>query len=73
VRTSGYTIIVEEHAAGADRSPPVLTRLLHDIRPGETLVVVWLDRLPRSVSHLLPLTYWLEANGMCFRSLRDPI
>jgi hypothetical protein len=31
----------------------VLARLLRDIRPGETLVVVRLDRLARSVSHLL--------------------
>ena len=42
-----------EHASGADRSRPVLARLLRDIGPGETLVVVRLDRLARSVSHLL--------------------
>ena len=63
----------EEHASGADRSRPVLARLLHEIHPGETLVVVRLDRLARSVSHLLAVIEQLEAAGAHFRSLRDPI
>ena len=65
--------MLEEHASGADRSRPVLARLLRDIRSGETLVVVRLDRLARSVSHLLAVIEQLEANGADFRSLRDPI
>jgi DNA invertase Pin-like site-specific DNA recombinase len=32
-----------------------------------------LDRLARSVSHLLAVIEQLEANGAHFRSLRDPI
>jgi hypothetical protein len=63
----------ELHASGADRSRPVLARLLRDIRPGETLVVVRLDRLARSVAHLLAVIEQLEAAGAHFRSLRDPI
>jgi hypothetical protein len=51
----------------------VLAGLLRDIRPGETLVVVRLDRLARSVSHLLAVIEQLEAVGGHFRSLRDPI
>jgi DNA invertase Pin-like site-specific DNA recombinase len=47
--------------------------LLRDIRPKETLVVVRLDRLARSVSHLLAVIEQLEASGAHFRSLRDPI
>ncbi len=42
-------------------------------RAGETLVVVRLDRLARSVSHLLAVIEQLEAAGAHFRSLRDPI
>jgi len=41
--------VLEEHAPGADPSRPVLARLLRDIRHGETLVVVRLDRLARSI------------------------
>ena len=73
LRTAGRNAILEEHASGADRSRPVLARLLRDIRPGETLVVVRLDRLARSVSHLLAVIEQLEAHGAHFRSLRDPI
>jgi DNA invertase Pin-like site-specific DNA recombinase len=73
LRAAGCATILEEHASGADRSRPVLARLLREIRPGETLVVVRLDRLARSVSHLLAVIEQLEACGAHFRSLRDPI
>lgn len=70
---AGCGVVLEEHASGADRSRPVLARILRDIRPGETLVVIRLDRLARSVSHLLAVIEQLEAGGAHFRSLRDPI
>ena len=73
LRAAGCETVLEEHASGADRSRPVLARLLREIRPGETLVVVRLDRLARSVSHLLAVIEQLEANGAHFRSLHDPI
>ena len=73
LHTAGCSAILEEHAFGADRSRPVLTRLLSDIRPDDTLVVVRLDRLARSVGHLLAVIEQLEARGAHFRSLRDPI
>jgi DNA invertase Pin-like site-specific DNA recombinase len=37
------------------------------------LVVVRLDRLARSVSHLLQVIEDLEERGVHFRSIRDPI
>src|SRR6202007_1802623 len=67
---AGCSAILEEHASGADRSRPMLARLLRDIAAGETLVVVRLDRLARSVSHLLAVIEQLEASGDHFRSLR---
>ncbi|MEO8715275.1 MAG: recombinase family protein, partial [Acetobacteraceae bacterium] len=73
LRAAQCDVVLEEHASGADRSRPVLARLLREIRPGETLVVVRLDRLARSVSHLLVVIEQLEAAGAHFRSLRDPI
>src|SRR5207237_1819013 len=72
-RAAGSHIVHEEHASGADRSRPVLAKLLREIRPGETLVVVRLDRLARSVGHLLAVIEQLEGKGAYFRSLRDPI
>jgi DNA invertase Pin-like site-specific DNA recombinase len=73
LRAAGCITVHEEHASGADRGRPVLARLLREIRRGETLVVVRLDRLARSVSHLLAVVEQLEARGAHFRSLRDPI
>ena len=73
LRAAGCETVLEEYASGGDRNRPVLARLLRDIRSGETLVVVRLDRLARSVSHLLAVIERLEAGGAYFRSLRDPI
>src|SRR3954454_4358328 len=73
LRAAGCAVVLEEQASGADRSRPVLARLLREIQLGETLVVVRLDRLARSVSHLLAVIEQLEASGAHFRSLRDPI
>ncbi len=73
LRAAGCATIFEEHASGADRSRPVLARLLAEIAPGDTLVVVRLDRLARSVSHLLVVIEQLEVGGTHFRSLHDPI
>jgi DNA invertase Pin-like site-specific DNA recombinase len=73
LQAAGCDTILEEHASGTDRSRPVLACLLREIRPGETLVVVRLDRLARSVSHLLAVIEQLETSSAHFRSLRDPI
>src|SRR3954465_8030990 len=73
LRAAGCAAVLQEHASGADRGRPVLARLLREIRAGETLVVVRLDRLARSVGHLLAVIEQLEASGAHFRSLRDPI
>ena len=73
LRSAGCDVLLQEYASGVDRSRPVLARLLREIRPGETLVVVRLDRLARSVGHLLVVIEQLEASGAHFRSLRDPI
>jgi DNA invertase Pin-like site-specific DNA recombinase len=70
---AGCVEIVEETASGADRGRPELARLLARLRPGDTLVVVRIDRLARSLAHLLEVIGRLEARGAKFRSLGDPI
>jgi len=44
LRTAGCNATSEEHACGADRSRPILARLLQYIYSGKTLVVVRLER-----------------------------
>jgi hypothetical protein len=68
LRAAGCEMVLEEHASGADRGHPVLARLLQEIRPDDTLVVVRLDRLPRSMTHLLAVIEQLEGQGAHFRS-----
>ncbi|MBS7701520.1 recombinase family protein [Chelatococcus sp. YT9] len=73
LRAAGCQIVHTEHGSGASRVRPVLTRLLREISAGDVLVVVRLDRLARSVSHLLVVIEHLEERKAHFRSLHDPI
>lgn len=73
LRSAGCTEIFQEQASGGSRARPVLARVLERVGKGDTLVVVRLDRLARSLSHLLEVIEQLEARGAFFRSLQDPI
>jgi len=73
LKAAGCTGIHAEQASGGDRDRPVLARVLDRIDKGDTLVVVRIDRLARSLSHLLEVIDRLEAKGAFFRSLTDPI
>nr|QCL10529.1 resolvase, N terminal domain protein [Rhizobium rhizogenes] len=70
LRAAGCHRIHQEHGSGASRARPVLTKLLKDLSAGDVLVVVRLDRLARSVSHLFDVIEDLEKRGVHFRSLR---
>ncbi|UWU25619.1 recombinase family protein (plasmid) [Rhizobium sp. CB3060] len=73
LRAAGCYRVHQEHGSGISRARPVLTKLLKDLTAGDVLVVVRLDRLARSVSHLLQVIEDLDGRGVHFRSLRDPI
>ena len=73
LQAAGCHTVFEERGSGASRARPVLAKLLREIETGEVLVVVRLDRLARSVSHLLQVIEQLEEKGAHFRSLNDPI
>jgi DNA invertase Pin-like site-specific DNA recombinase len=73
LKAAGCRLVQQEHGSGASSSRPVLANIMRDIAAGDVLVVVRLDRLARSVSHLLEVIERLEERGAHFRSLRDPI
>lgn len=73
LRAAGCADIRSETGSGASRQRPALQRILREIRAGDTLLVVRIDRLARSLSHLLEVLEGLEARGAHFRSLHDPI
>ena len=73
LRADGFDVLVVEKASGASRVRPELARLVREMGAGDVLKVVRIDRLARSVSHLLDVIETLERKGAHFRSLRDPI
>ena len=66
LNAAGCDHIVHEQGSGASRARPALLRLLDGIGSGDTLVVVRLDRLARSVSHLLDVIEELTLKGARF-------
>ncbi len=62
-----------DHASGALDRRPQLDAVLEQLRPGDTLVVWRLDRLGRSLRHLIEVVTGLDSRGVGFRSLRESI
>jgi DNA invertase Pin-like site-specific DNA recombinase len=73
LRAAGCAPIFTEHRSGADRDRPELGRALAAVGAGDVLVVTRLDRLARSVRHLLEVIDELRKKGAAFRSLGDPV
>jgi DNA invertase Pin-like site-specific DNA recombinase len=69
----GVTRIFEDTISGAKRDRPGLQELLSYAREGDTIVVVALDRLGRSMSHVIQTIEELQERGILIRSLREGI
>ena len=69
LKSEGCAEIHEKQASGGNRARPVLARVLERTGKGDTLVLVRIDRLARSLSHLLEMIERLEAKGAFFRSI----
>jgi DNA invertase Pin-like site-specific DNA recombinase len=73
LRLAGCHQIFSEVASGGDDTRPELARALREVTAGKTLVVVKIDRLARSVRHLVEIIDDLAERKVLFRSLSDPI
>lgn len=71
LRSAGCERIFAEQVSGTRDDRPELTRALDYVRPGDTLVVWRLDRLGRSLRHLLDVVDGLGKAGVQFRSLTE--
>jgi DNA invertase Pin-like site-specific DNA recombinase len=70
---AGCEKIFDDKVSGSRSERPGLAQALGILRDGDTLVVWKLDRLGRSVKHLVDLVGELDELGVHFRSLTDSI
>ncbi|MEO1149919.1 MAG: recombinase family protein [Pseudomonadota bacterium] len=71
---AGCVRIFTDHGfSGTERRRPGLHDLMTVLQPGDTLVIWKLDRLARSIHHLLDIVTDLQAREIGFQSLNDAI
>jgi DNA invertase Pin-like site-specific DNA recombinase len=73
LQRAGCYQVFTETASGAAADRPVLGQVLDQLRPGDALVVWKLDRLGRSLRHLVETVTGLADRGDGFRSLQEAI
>src|SRR5512142_2336079 len=70
---AGCERIFTDTASGSQIMRPGLDEALGFARPGDTLVVWRLDRLSRSLRHLIDTVAVLQDHGIGFKSLQEQI
>ncbi|MGO4598514.1 recombinase family protein [Terrabacter sp. 2RAF25] len=73
LHAAGCQRIFTDKASGKLEHRPALDEMLDQLRPGDTVVVWRLDRLGRSLRHLIETVQTLEGRGVAFRSLTESI
>jgi DNA invertase Pin-like site-specific DNA recombinase len=73
LRKAGCKKIFDDKISGSHAERPGLAKVQEALRDGDTLVVWKLDRLGRSVKHLVDLVGELHKRGVQFKSLTDAI
>jgi len=71
--SAGCEKLFTEVASGSKNDRPVLKELLEFIQSGDVLVTWKLDRLGRSLRHLVETVSLLLERGVGFKSLNDPV
>lgn len=73
LQKAGCERIYREVVSGARAERPVLKQLVENLRRGDVLVIWKLDRLGRSLKHLVGLVNDLHERKIGLQSLNDPI
>ena len=73
LKQAGCTRIFEDHISGTKAERPGLIDAISHLRSGDTLVLWRLDRLGRSLRHLIDTITVLEAQIIGFKSLQENI
>jgi len=73
LRAAGCWRTWTDTASGFRTDRPQLAEVMAALRPGDTLTVWRLDRLGRSLPHLIDTVRGLEERGVGFQSLQESI
>ena len=73
LKAAGCEKVYTDKTGGTRAEQPGLERALADLRPGDKLVIWKLDRLGRSLKHLIETVTGLSDRGVGFRSLQEAI
>jgi hypothetical protein len=71
LKKSGCKEIYSEIISGANSKRPELTKLLSQIKSGDTLTITSLDRLGRSLKDLITIISDLKDRAVVFQSLKE--
>ena len=71
LKTAGCTKIYEEKVSGAKDERKELNECLGSLQSGDTLIVWRIDRLGRSLRHLVDIVEALREKCVSFKSLKD--
>ncbi len=73
LKAAGCENIYTDKMSGAKKNRPGLDEILGFIRKGDTLVVWRLDRLGRSLKHLIQVLNQLDERGVYFKSIQESL
>ena len=73
LKRAGCEKIFSDKVSGAKKERPGMNEAISHLRAGDTLVIWKLDRLGRSISHLIDIISRLDAMGVHFQSITDGI
>lgn len=73
LKNSGCELIFKEKVSGAKADRPELGRLIEHLRKGDVVVVYKLDRLGRSLKHLLEIVELFNQKEVGLQSISDSI
>ncbi|MCF7824817.1 MAG: recombinase family protein [Candidatus Marinimicrobia bacterium] len=73
LKAAGCENIYTDKMSGAKTKRPGLEEILGFIRKGDTLVVWKLDRLGRSLKHLIQVMQLLDERGIYFKSVQESL
>jgi DNA invertase Pin-like site-specific DNA recombinase len=73
LKAAGCENIYTDKMSGAKTERPGLEKIMSFIRKGDTLVVWKLDRLGRSLKHLIQVMNQLEERGIYFKSVQESL